>query len=335
MIKRAVPDARTAIGHGQMNGAVIEKVMLNFIAGKYDILIATTIIESGLDIPNANTIIINEAQNYGLSELHQLRGRVGRSNKKAFCYLLALPEISLNPDAKRRLAAIENFSDLGAGFHIALQDLDIRGAGNLLGAEQSGFIADIGLQTYNQILSEAVMELRETEFKELYDERNTDTLISNIVNDCAIDSDFEVMFPQDYITSTPERLNLYYQLDNLKNEEELQKFHTDITDRFGPMPEYARNLFEMLRIKWLAEKLGFEKLTLKQGKMLAGFISNSESAYYSSGLFDRVISYIQHKERSCKLKEKNDKLLLVFENIPNIETAKAKLQIMQKGVFTA
>lgn len=324
-LKKIVPGIKTGVGHGQMDGPKLEKVMLDFINGNFDVLIATTIIESGLDIPNANTIIINHAENFGLSDLHQLRGRVGRSNKKAFCYLITPPLATVNADARRRLKAIEEFSDLGSGFNIAMQDLDIRGAGNMLGAEQSGFIADIGFDTYHRILSEAVQELKQEEFAGLFDDddsrQQTQAFLKlNFVNDCQIDTDFELLFPEDYIRGTSERMLLYRELDNIENEQQLELFKTGLIDRFGKMPPESRELLEVVRLRWKAIELSMEKIILKNKSMICYFVSDQQSKFYQSAEFMKIVQYIQ-KSGNGKLKETNHKLTLTFPNIFNVETA--------------
>jgi transcription-repair coupling factor (superfamily II helicase) len=323
-IKRIVPGVKTGVGHGQMDGHKLEKIMLDFINGYFDVLIATTIIESGLDIPNANTIIINHAENFGLSDLHQLRGRVGRSNKKAFCYLITPPLSTVNADARRRLKAIEEYSDLGSGFNISMQDLDIRGAGNMLGAEQSGFIADIGFETYHRILNEAVQELKQEEFAGLFDEEDQKQsqafLKLNYVNDCQIDTDMELLFPEDYIRGTSERMLLYRELDNLENEEQLNLFKTSLNDRFGKMPQESVELLEVVRLRWKAIELGIEKIILKNKNMICYFVSDQQSKFYQSADFLKIVQYIQ-KSGNGKLKEMNHKLTLSFPNIFNVETA--------------
>jgi transcription-repair coupling factor (superfamily II helicase) len=323
-IKRIVPGVKTGVGHGQMDGHKLEKIMLDFINGYFDVLIATTIIESGLDIPNANTILINHAENFGLSDLHQLRGRVGRSNKKAFCYLITPPLSTVNADARRRLKAIEEFSDLGSGFNISMQDLDIRGAGNMLGAEQSGFIADIGFETYHRILNEAVQELKQEEFAGLFDEEDQKQsqafLKLNYVNDCQIDTDMELLFPEDYIRGTSERMLLYRELDNLENEEQLNLFKTSLNDRFGKMPQESHELLEVVRLRWKAIELGMEKIILKNKNMICYFVSDQQSKFYQSAEFLKIVQYIQ-KTGNGKLKEMNHKLTLTFPNIFNVETA--------------
>ena len=324
MIHRLVPDARICIGHGQMEPEKLEKVILDFVNYDYDVLIATSIIESGIDIPNVNTIIINQAQNFGLSDLHQLRGRVGRSNKKAFCYLLAPPLSSLTPEARRRLQAIENFSDLGSGIHIAMQDLDIRGAGNLLGAEQSGFIADLGYETYQKILAEAVNELKTDEFADLYAEevQAGEEQISgeNLVNECAIESDLELFFPADYIPSSSERMLLYRELDGLELDKDVQAFKLRLEDRFGKIPSEGLELLRIVPLRRLGKRLGAEKIFLKAGRMTLFFISNPDSPYYQSAAFGKVISYMGRYPRYCNLREQNGKRSMVIKGVENVET---------------
>jgi transcription-repair coupling factor (superfamily II helicase) len=323
-IRRIVPGVKTVVGHGQMEGHSLEKVMLEFIGGKFDVLIATTIIESGLDIPNANTMIINQAQNFGLSELHQLRGRVGRSNKKAFCYLITPPLTGLTPEARQRLKAIEEFSDLGSGFNISMQDLDIRGAGNLLGAEQSGFIADIGFETYHRILNEAVEELKAEEFSELYDreENSAGHTMLNIqyVKDCQIDTDLELLFPDNYVQGTAERMLLYRELDSIDNEQQLQKFSSSLVDRFGKMPPESSELLGVIRLRWLAIGLGMEKIVLKSDIMICYFPADQKSAYYQSVLFQKILIYLQSHPKKCRMKEEG-KLTLTFENVVSVNQA--------------
>ncbi len=332
LINRLCPNARTVVAHGQMEGSKLEKIMLDFVNEEYGVLIATTIIESGLDIPNANTIIINNAQNFGLSDLHQLRGRVGRSNKKAFCYLLAPPLTTLSSEARRRLQAINNFSELGSGFNIALQDLDIRGAGNMLGAEQSGYIADIGFETYHKILDEALLELRENEFKELFEKNenpseNEKIFAKNIrfLNDCQIETDFELFFPETYIENTAERIKLYRNLDNIEKENQLQDFEKQLLDRFGKLPHQTEGLLEVVRLRWLAIELGIEKIVIKNNKFICYFISNKNSAYYQSPVFSRVLSFVQQKHSICKMEEKNNKLMITIKYIKDIFKAKELL----------
>ena len=322
MVHRLVPDVRVAIGHGQMEGHKLEQIMLGFIEGEYDVLIATTIIESGLDIANVNTIIINDAQNYGLSELHQLRGRVGRTNKKAFCYLLAPPMSVLTDEARKRLKAIEEFSDLGSGFNIAMRDLDIRGAGNILGGEQSGFISEIGFEMYNRILDEAILELKEVEFKDVFAEE----ISKKYVRECQIETDLEVLLPDDYVSSTTERLSLYKELDSIEGEANLFIFQDKLIDRFGPLPAQAVELMNALRLRWLARDLGIEKLVIRQGALLGFFVNNPESPYYQSAAFTRVLQYLQSRPNAFKMRESNSRLTISFKNINSIASAISVMQ---------
>ncbi len=330
VIRKLVPGVRTVVGHGQMEGPKLEKLMMDFINGEYDVLIATTIIESGLDIPNANTIIINHAENFGLSDLYQLRGRVGRSNKKAFCYLLAPPLSTLTPEARRRLRAIEEFSELGSGFNIAMQDLDIRGAGNLLGAEQSGFIADIGFETYHRILNEAIQELKQTDFKELFKDEKEDSsqafLKLKFGSDCQIDTDMQLLFPDSYIQSISERMLLYRELDNLETEEALVQFEAGLADRFGKLPAESIELIEVVRLRRAAVELGIEKIILKRHKMVCQFISDPQSVYYQSPVFGKVLRYVQTHPQICHMKEGNNKLSLTFEKVKSVKKAKGILE---------
>lgn len=325
LVKKLCPSVKTAIGHGQMEGAKLEKIMLEFIAGNFDVLISTTIVESGLDIPNANTIFINNAQNFGLSDLHQLRGRVGRSNKKAFCYLIAPPLTSVSPEARRRLRAIEEFSELGSGFNIALQDLDIRGAGNMLGAEQSGFIADIGFDTYNRILNEALRELKENEYKDLYKEesgvsdKNHQELIFAV--DCIVETDLEIHIPDEYVSNVSERIRLYRILDSIKEEKELIKFEADLIDRFGPVPHPTKDLLQIVKLRWIAERLGFEKLIIKNNALIAYFISDKDSSYFRSDTFVKILNFVQKKPANIRMKEGKDKLSIAIDKIDHIEKA--------------
>ncbi|MFV0365209.1 MAG: transcription-repair coupling factor [Mangrovibacterium sp.] len=325
-IKRLVPGVRTVVGHGQMDGPSLERVMLDFINGEQDVLIATTIIESGLDIPNANTIIVNHAENFGLSELHQLRGRVGRSNRKAFCYLIAPPLSLVNDDARKRLQAIEEFSELGSGFNISMRDLDIRGAGDLLGAEQSGFIADIGYDTYHRILNEAIQELKQTEYKGLFEEEedaNQAFLQQNFIGDCQIDTDMELLFPDAYIHSISERMLLYRELDSMDSEANLQSFEAALLDRFGKLPEPTKELLEVVRLRWLAINLGMERIVLKNHKMICYFVGDQQSPFYESPVFTGILTYVQHHASSCKLKENKGKLSLVFDKVNTMAKAKS------------
>lgn len=322
LVNRLVPEARVAIGHGQMSGEELEKVIVDFLDYEYDVLIATSIVESGVDISNCNTIIINNAHHFGLSELHQLRGRVGRSNRRAFCYLLSPPLSGLTTDARRRLQAIESFSDLGSGFNIAMQDLDIRGAGNLLGAEQSGFIADLGYETYQKVLTEAVMELKEDEFAELYEEEKAENGEDGIyVYDCQMETDMELMFPSDYIESVSERMNLYRELDNVKDEAALKAYESRLQDRFGKLPQEALNLLQLVRLRWLAISLGFERMTLKNERMIGYFVMENDSPYYQSKAFGKILSYFQSHAIRCKLREQTGKRSIVFSDVRSINEA--------------
>ena len=322
MIQRLIPDAKIGIGHGQMEGKQLEEVMLAFINGDYDILVATTIIESGLDVPNANTIFIHNAQHFGLSDLHQMRGRVGRSNKKAFCYFITPNLSELPEDSRKRMQAIAQFSDLGSGIHIAMKDLEIRGAGDLLGGEQSGFINDIGFDAYQKILQEAVTELKENEFAELYADEAQQAVY---LTDTQLDSDFELLYPDNYINSITERLNLYNELSNLKNEEELSQYEYRLIDRFGALPPQARDLLNSVRIKWLATQMGIERLVMKQGKMLGYFIADQQSKFYQSGAFQRVLAFVQRNSDKCHLNEKETRnglrLIITFDKITSIDKA--------------
>ena len=330
MIERHIPDCRIAIGHGQMEPTELEKIIFGFVNYDYDVLIATTIIESGIDIPNANTIIINQAQNFGLSDLHQMRGRVGRSNKKAFCYLLAPPLSSLTPEARRRLQAIENFSDLGSGIHIAMQDLDIRGAGNMLGAEQSGFIADLGYETYQKILSEAVHELKTDEFAELYAEelKAEGGVISGeqFVDECQVESDLELLLPATYVTGSSERMLLYRELDSLTLDKDVEDFRTRLIDRFGPIPSETEELLRIVPLRRLAARLGAEKVFLKGGRMALFFVSNPDSPFYQSQAFGKVIAYMMKYTRRCDLREQNTRRSMLVKDVKNVETAVGVLQ---------
>ncbi|MTI30912.1 transcription-repair coupling factor [Xanthovirga aplysinae] len=322
IILRLVPDAKVGVAHGQMDGTKLEKTMLGFINGDFDVLVSTNIIESGLDIPNANTIIINKAHMFGLSDLHQMRGRVGRSNKKAFCHLLSPPTSSLTSDARKRLSTLEEFSELGSGFKVAMRDLDIRGAGNLLGGEQSGFITDIGFDMYHKILDEAVQELKETEFKDLFEEElKTNGKPKPFVQDCTIETDLELLIPEEYVNNTAERLSLYSKLDNLEGEEQLKEFCEGLKDRFGPMPDTVQDLIETVRLRWIAEKLGFEKLVLKNESLKGYFPSSENEIFYKSEIFGRILNYIQNRPKKCKIKEYPKRLLLKIEQITSVQQA--------------
>jgi transcription-repair coupling factor (superfamily II helicase) len=339
-IRRICPDVKTAVVHGKMSGTEIENVMYDFIQGDYDVLIATTIIESGLDIPNANTIFVNEAQHFGLSELHQLRGRVGRSNKKAFCYLLAPPPETLTHEARRRLKAIEEFSELGSGFNIAMQDLDIRGSGNLLGGEQSGFIADIGFETYQRILSEAMAELRETEMVDsgtgqLIEEKPVMNIKSKTyVSDFQIDTDLEIMFPDEYISNISERIRLYRELNEIENEVSLKGFENRLTDRFGPLPQTASELLDIVRIKWIAVTLGIEKILLKNNLLIAYFISDQNSPFYRSQLFISIMNHVNRHQKQMNVKQKGSKLSLTITEISSVKSAIQMLKNIDEDLVT-
>lgn len=322
-IYKLVPDARIGIAHGQMEGDKLEKVMVRFIEGEYDVLVSTNIIESGLDIPNANTIIINQAHMFGLSDLHQMRGRVGRSNKKAFCYLLTPPASVLSSDSRKRLAAVEEFSDLGDGFKVAMRDLDIRGAGNLLGAEQSGFINDLGFDTYHKILDDAIQELKESEFKDLFAEELSEKA-KLIVPDCVIETDLEILIPETYVASTRERLQLYATLDDIGDELALELFIDSLKDRFGPLPQSVVQLVDTVRLRWCCEKLGFEKVTLKNGRMRATFATNDD--YFKSETFGRILEFVKTNSRKCRLKDQIGRPTLMVEDISSVEAALRLLQ---------
>ena len=325
MIQRLCPDVKVGVGHGQMEGAKLERLMLDFIEGEFDLLVSTTIIESGLDIPNANTIIINNAQNFGLSDLHQMRGRVGRSNKKAFCYLITPPRISMSEEGRKRIQALEQHSDLGAGFNIAMRDLEIRGAGDILGAEQSGFISDIGFEMYQRILAEAVKELKESEFKDIYVKNTSDSFL---VDECQIDTDMEILIPDHYVNSISERLQLYKDLNTIENEDKLNIFVEQITDRFGKIPPEVEKLLHTIRLRWIAKDLGFEKIILKANKMIAYFVANPNSAFFQSEQFGLILKFIQLNPKACQMKEKNNKLSLIFEKISTVEMALIQLKMI-------
>ncbi len=328
MLQRLVPDAKIGIGHGQMDGKKLEDLMLRFMNNEFDVLVSTTIIESGLDVPNANTIFINNANNFGLSDLHQMRGRVGRSNKKAFCYFITPEYSTMTDEARKRITALEQFSELGSGINIAMKDLEIRGAGDLLGGEQSGFINEIGFETYQKILSEAIEELKEKEFKNLYEE--TEGPKKNFVKEMTIDTDFELLFPDDYVNNITERLNLYTKLNELKTEAELQKFEKELLDRFGEMPKEAEDLLNSVRIKWIAISMGLERLVMKQKKMVGYFVADQQSAFYQSAAFTKVLQYVQSHPQKVTMKEKQTRnglrLLLTFEGISSVDKALRALE---------
>ena len=317
MIERLCPHVKVAVGHGQMEGKKLEAVILDFMDGMYDVLVATTIVESGIDIPNANTIIINNANHFGLSDLHQLRGRVGRSNKKAFAYLFTPPPQHLSSEARKRLHAIEQFSELGSGFNIAMRDLDIRGAGDLLGANQSGFINDVGFETYQKILDEAILELKENEFKDIF---KKELEHKEFVTDCALETDFSLVIPDDYVNEIHERLSLYKKLDTLDTTDEINQFKMELKDRFGDIPKETQELIKTIPLRNYAKKIGFEKVIIKNNKLVGKFISNNES-YFNSAQFSGVLSYVQKHKNNLHLKEKNNQLLLTFGGVCSIEGA--------------
>ena len=329
LIKRVCPDVDVAMAHGQMESDKLEETLLEFINKKHDVLVCTNIIETGLDIPNANTIMINHANHFGLSDLHQLRGRVGRSNKKAFCYLFTPPLSTLTQEARKRLQTVEEYSDLGSGFDIAMRDLDIRGAGNLLGGEQSGFISDIGYETYQKILEEAIQELKESDFKDLFREQMERD--RKYVQDVQIDSDMEMLIPDEYVSNIDERLRLYTELDNIEAEEGIQKFSMGLQDRFGPLPAQVEELFEGLRLRWVAKSLGFDKLTLRNGVLRCYFHKNAQSAYYESAIFDRLMKILgtQGRVLDIQLKQSAARLLMIKDKMRSMRMAREFLLKLQ------
>jgi transcription-repair coupling factor (superfamily II helicase) len=349
-ISRLCKGVKVAVAHGQLEGDKLEDVMMRFIEGEYDVLVATTIIESGLDISNANTIIINNAHMFGLSDLHQMRGRVGRSNKKAFCYLLVPSMSSLSVDSRRRLQAIEEFSDLGSGFNVAMRDLDIRGAGNLLGGEQSGFIAEIGFEMFNKILDEAIQELKEDEFAEVFNIRvsgndnnngqnNKRLTASNGVqatnntyqiSECAVETDFEALIPDAYIRNIGERLSLYNHLSSISSDTDLEKFANDLKDRFGPIPKQVFDLIELIKLREIARQLGFERLVMKSNNMSAYFPDEKKQSYYQSDLFSGILQFVQHNPMLCKLKQSPKTLILQVMGVNDIKIAKNLLERIKK-----
>ncbi|KIA94880.1 transcription-repair coupling factor [Pedobacter kyungheensis] len=324
LIQKLVPKARIGVAHGQLDGDALEDVMLDFINGEKDVLVATTIIEAGLDIPNANTIIINHAHMFGLSDLHQMRGRVGRSNKKAFCYLLSPPLSTLTSEARKRLSAIEEFSDLGSGFNVAMRDLDIRGSGNLLGAEQSGFIAEIGFEMYHKILDEAIQELKEAEFKGLFENEPE----RPFVGFTQVDTDLELYIPDAYITNITERYNLYTELSKLDNENDLATFEKHLADRFGPVPHQVKTMLSVVRLQWFGKKLGFEKISFKKNSLRGYFLSDKQSKYFDSNTFTKILTFAQNHPRMCNLKEVKNTLRIAFDNISNVEEAIQVLELI-------
>ncbi|MGB5033032.1 MAG: helicase-related protein, partial [Saprospiraceae bacterium] len=333
MIRRLCPDVEVASAHGQMEANNLEQVLMGFIEHKFDVLVCTNIIETGLDIPNANTIIINNAQNFGLSDLHQLRGRVGRSNRKAYCYLFAPPSSTLTVEARKRLKTLEEFTDLGSGFNISMRDLDIRGAGNLLGGEQSGFITDIGYETYQRILEDTIQELKETDFAELFDEDKKKVKV--FVRDVTIDSDADMYIPDSYVSNIQERLNLYQQLDKIDQESGIEKFSTELLDRFGPIPSSVFELFEGLRVRWIAKEMGFERVVIKKKKLQAFFISIPNSPYFESPYFQHLLKVIaaDKTEFPFVLKQSTNNLILIKENIKSLLRAKTLLADIHQQVI--
>ena len=332
LIHKYVPDCRVAIGHGQMPPDKLEEVIMGFINYDYDVLLSTTIVENGIDIPNANTIIINDAHHFGLSDLHQMRGRVGRSNRKAFCYLLAPPKSALTVDARRRLEALETFSDLGSGFNLAMQDLDIRGAGNLLGSEQSGFMEDLGYETYQKILSQAVTELKNDEFTDLYadeEQQGRELTGDMFVEDCAVESDLEMYFPETYVPGSSERMLLYRELDNIECEDDLVSYHQRLVDRFGPVPSEGEELMQVVVLRRIGKHLGCEKVMLKQGVMTLQFVSNQNSPFYQSKVFGGIIRYVMDNPRRCNFKDINGHRLIKIANVPSVSEAVHVMKAMK------
>tara|TARA_B100001741_G_C16555141_1_gene602153 strand:+ start:11768 stop:15091 length:3324 start_codon:yes stop_codon:yes gene_type:complete len=317
MIQRLVPNAKIKVGHGQLEGKVLEELMLGFIEGEYDVLVSTTIVENGVDVPNANTIIINNANNFGLSDLHQMRGRVGRSNKKAFCYLISPPSYQLSDDARKRLNALEQFSNLGSGFSIAMRDLDIRGAGDLLGADQSGFINEIGFDMYQKILNEAIEELKQEKFQQLFSQEKENYFIK----DCQIDTDLEILIPETYISNIEERLNIYKELNSIKEQKDLTIFQKNLEDRFGIIPNSVSDLMSSMKLKWIAKELGFERIHLKNGEMRTYFTTKRDSNYFESETFGLILEYLKQNFTTCEMKEKSDKLSLVFKKVDSASSA--------------
>jgi transcription-repair coupling factor (superfamily II helicase) len=330
LIQGLCPDVSIAYAHGQMDGDKLEDTILDFMDKKYDVLVCTNIIESGVDIANVNTIIVNNAHQFGLSDLHQLRGRVGRSNKKAFCYLLAPPMSTLPADSRKRLTTLEQYSDLGSGFQIAMRDLDIRGAGNLLGGEQSGFIAEIGFEMYQKILDEAIRELKRKDFKELFKEEIQQQ--DDFVKDCTIDTDLEILIPDEYVESITERLNLYSRLDNCETEKDLQGFHAEMLDRFGPIPAQVEDLFTTVRCRKIAVELGFEKMLLKDETLKCFFVSNPESSYFRSETFTGILTFIQTQTNKARLKQAGRNGILIIEKIKTMKDLYAFLTRIEKSI---
>ena len=332
LVQRLVPDARIITGHGQLDGKELEERVLDFMDGKYDVLISTTIVESGVDVPNANTIFINDAQRFGIADLHQMRGRVGRSDRKAFCYLITPPYDMITSDARKRLEAIEQFSDLGSGFQIAMKDLEIRGAGDLLGAEQSGFINEMGFETYQKLMQEALEELQDDEsFEELFNNEEDRKKLFKSVKEVNIDTDFELMLPDHYVDSTSERLLLYQRLAEIENKQDLEKFQNELEDRFGKLPEEAVNLLKSVELKWLAAEIGFEKIVMKKGVFLGYFPDNPQDKFYQSEKFKHLLNYLTQNPSQAQLKEKNNQLFMRKDSMENIEEVNEVLKLIIKN----
>ena len=332
LVQRLVPDARIITGHGQLDGKELEERVLDFMDGKYDVLISTTIVESGVDVPNANTIFINDAQRFGIADLHQMRGRVGRSDRKAFCYLITPSYDMITSDARKRLEAIEQFSDLGSGFQIAMKDLEIRGAGDLLGAEQSGFINEMGFETYQKLMQEALEELQDDEsFEELFNNEEDRKKLFKSVKEVNIDTDFELMLPDHYVDSTSERLLLYQRLAEIENKKELEKFQNELEDRFGKLPEEAVNLLKSVELKWLAAEIGFEKIVMKKGVFLGYFPDNPQDKFYQSEKFKYLLNYLTQNPSQAQLKEKNNQLLMRKDNMESVEEVNEVLELIIKN----
>jgi transcription-repair coupling factor (superfamily II helicase) len=329
LIQRLVPDARIRVGHGRLEGRKLEQLMLDFMEGSFDVLVSTTIVESGLDVPNANTIFINNANNFGLSDLHQMRGRVGRTNKKAYCYFITPDYSTMTDDARKRITALEEHTELGSGFNIAMKDLEIRGAGDLLGGEQSGFINDMGFETYQKILNETIEELKQNEFKDLYQNEKSENYISEV----SIDTDFELLFPDSYIKSVNERLQLYSELNKIINISQLNNFETMLEDRFGNLPYQVEDLLVTVKIKWLAIELGFEKVVMKKRIIKAYFIKDKNSDYFKSAIFTSILNYVNLNPYNCKLEEKKSingsKLILTIQKISTIDSALLALEAIK------
>jgi transcription-repair coupling factor (superfamily II helicase) len=332
LLRNLCPDLEIGMAHGQMEGHKLEEALFNFIEKKYDVLCCTNIVESGVDISNANTIFVHNAHQFGLSDLHQLRGRVGRSNKKAFCYLLAPPMSTLPNDSRKRLQTLEQFNELGSGFQIAMRDLDIRGAGNLLGGEQSGFIAEIGFEMYQKILAEAMRELKTSDFKDVFSEELERK--KDYVNDCTIDTDLEILIPDTYVESITERLSLYTQLDDIEDEEKLKQFALELVDRFGPLPAQVEDLFTTIRCRSVARELGFEKLIMKNEQMRLYFVSNPESPYFESETFNHILSYIQKRTNNARLKQVGKNFMLLVDKVRNMNEVLRFLEGIQKSAQT-